>query len=47
MYWMKELERNYCLNATWNSYEIDKMTIDKAINKLKPNEAPDRDIITE
>ena len=27
-------------------YEIDKMAIDKAINKLKPNKAPGRDMIT-
>ena len=31
--WMKELESNYCLNATQKLYEIYKMTIDKAINK--------------
>ena len=44
--WMKELESNYCLNATQKLYEIDKMAIDKAINKLKPNKAPGRDMIT-
>ena len=44
--WMKELESNYCLNATQKLYEIDKMTIDNAINKLKPNKAPGRDMIT-
>ena len=27
-------------------YEIDKMAIDKAIYKLKPNKAPGRDMIT-
>ena len=43
---MKELESNYCLNATQKLYEIDKMAIDKAINKLKPNKAPGRDMIT-
>ena len=35
--WMKELESNYCLNATQKRYETDKMAIDKAINKSKPN----------
>ena len=44
--WMKEFKSNYCLNATQKLYEIDKMTIDKAINKLKPNKAPGRDMIT-
>ena len=44
--WMKELGSNYCLNATQKLYEIDKMAIDKAINKLKPNKAPGRDMIT-
>ena len=43
---MKELESNYYLNATQKLYEIDKMAIDKAINKLKPNKAPGRDMIT-
>ena len=43
---MKELERNYYLNAMQNLYEIDKMTIDKAINKLKPIKAPSRHMIT-
>ena len=43
---MKELESSYCLNATQKLYEIDKMAIDKAINKLKPNKAPGRDMIT-
>ena len=45
--WMKELESNYCLNDMQKPYEIDKMTIDKAINKLNPSKAPGRDIITE
>ena len=44
--WMKELESNYCLNAMQKPYEIDNMAIDKAINKLKPNKAPGRDMIT-
>ena len=44
--WMKELESNYCLNATQKPYENGKMTIDKAINKLKPKKAPGRDMIT-
>ena len=44
--WMKELKSNYCLNATKKPHEIDKMTIDKAINKLKPNKALGRDMIT-
>ena len=44
--WMKELESNYYLNATQTLYEIDKMAIDKAFNKLKPNKAPGRDMIT-
>ena len=45
--WMKELENNYCLNAMQKLYEIDKMAIGKAINKLKPNKAPPgRDMIT-
>ena len=43
---MKEFESNYCLNTTQKFYEIDKMTIDKVINKLKPNKAPGRDMIT-
>ena len=43
---MKELENNYCLNAMQKLYEIDKMAIDKAINKLKPNKVPRRDMIT-
>ena len=43
---MIELESNYCLNATQKLYEIDKMAIDKVINKLKPNKAPGRDMIT-
>ena len=43
---MKELENNYCLNAMQKLYEIDKMAIDKAINKLKPNKALGRDMIT-
>ena len=46
MDWMKELESNYCLKATQKLYEIDKMAIDKAINKLKANKAPGRDMIT-
>ena len=44
--WMKELESNYCLNAMQKLYEIDKMAIDKAINKLKPNKTLGRDMIT-
>ena len=44
--WMKELKSNYCLNATKKPHEIDKMTIDKAINQLKPNKALGRDMIT-
>ena len=43
---MKELESNYCLNATQKLYEIDKMAIGKAINKLKPSKVPGRDMIT-
>ena len=43
---MKELESNYYLNPTQKLYEIGKMAIDKAINKLKPNKAPGRDVIT-
>ena len=43
---MKELESNYCLNAMQKLYEIYKIAIDKAINKLKPNNAPGRDMIT-
>ena len=27
-------------------YEVDKMAIDKAINKLKPSKVPRRDMIT-
>ena len=46
MDWIKELESNYFLNATQKLYEIDKMAIDKAINKLKPNKVPRRDMIT-
>ena len=42
--WMKELESNYCLNAMQKLYVIDKMAIDKAINKLKPNKTLGRDI---
>ena len=37
--WMKELERNYCLNAKQKLFETDKKTIDKLIKKLKPNKA--------
>ena len=44
--WMKEFESNCCLNATQRLSEIDKIAIDKAINKLKPNKAPGRDMIT-
>ena len=43
---MKELENNYYLNPTQKLYEIGKMAIGKAINKLKPNKAPGRDVIT-
>ena len=43
---MKKLENNYYLNATQKLYEIDKMAIHKAINKLKPNKALGRDMIT-
>ena len=43
---MNKLESNYCLNATQKLYEIDKTTIGKAINKLKPNKAPGIDMIT-
>ena len=46
VYWMKELESNYCLNAAQKLYEVDKIAVDKAINKLKPNKAPGRDMIT-
>ena len=42
---MKELERTYCLNATQKPSD-DKMAIDRAINKLKPNKAPGGDMIT-
>ena len=42
---MKELESNYCLIATQKLYEIGKIAIDKAINKLKPNKALGRNII--
>ena len=44
--WTKELENKYCLNATQKLYEIDIMAIGKAINKLKPNKALGRDMIT-
>ena len=44
--WMKELESHYSVNPTQKLYDIDKMAIDKAINKLKPNKAPGRDMIT-
>ena len=43
---MKELHSKYYLNAKQKLYEIDKKVIDKAINKLKPNKALGRDIIT-
>lgn len=36
---MKELERNYCLNAKQKLFEADKKTIDKLIKKLKLNKA--------
>ena len=44
--WMKVPGSNYCLNAKQKLYETDKMAIDKAINKLKPNKAQGRDMIT-
>ena len=44
--WIKELESNYFLNAMQKLYEVDKMAIDKAINKLKPSKVPRRDMIT-
>ena len=44
--WIKELESNYCLNATQKLYEIDKMAIDKTIIKLKPKKAQGRNMIT-
>ena len=43
---MKELHSKYYLNSKQKLYEIDKKAIDKAINKLKPNKALGRDIIT-
>ena len=36
---LKELESNYSLNAMQKFMKSDKMAIDKAINKLKPNKA--------
>ena len=41
--WMKEPEHNYCLNAKQKFHQTDKMTINNAINKLKPNKALGRD----
>ena len=45
-HWMNERDNNYSLNAKQKIYEIDKKTIDKAINKLKLKKAPGRDMIT-
>ena len=44
--WVKKLESNYYVYATQKLYEIDKMAIDRAINKLKPNKALGTDMIT-
>ena len=44
---MIELESNFCLNDKEKLYKIDKITIDKAINTLKSNKTPSRDMITE
>ena len=44
--WMKVLNREYCKNIINNEYNITLELVKKAINKMQPNKAPGRDLIT-